>query len=99
MKKSFDISKIDWTFTISALALILIGFVVIYSANNGKSILEGGGLFQKQIMWFVIGLVLVVTIQFIPSRFFFDFAYPIYAISIVLLIAAMFSVKIANNFY
>lgn len=77
---------------LSALALLLLGFVMVYSASSIVSLSEGGSTesyFIKQVVFAVVGIVGCVIIwKFIPLRWWQSpFIYVIWGIGIVLLLA------------
>ena len=85
--------NIDWTLILLYLALVLMGWVNIYAAvynEDHSSIFDLSQRYGKQMMWIVsslfIGLVIVLT----DARFFSTFAYLIYGLTMLLLIAVLF---------
>jgi len=78
----------DWTLLGIVLLLASIGIVNLYSTT---SIGETGGtpLYLKQIFWLIIGLGVMIIIAFVEYRFYSDFAYIIYAIALILLVAVL----------
>jgi rod shape determining protein RodA len=60
-------------------ALLVIGFLVIYSATFE----EAGRLWQKQMLFAAMGLVAMAGVFLIPSRFFYAAAYPLYLVSLL----------------
>ena len=78
----------DWTLLGITLLIASIGILNLYSATSGWEML-GAPLYLKQVFWFLIGLALMVTLAFIEYRFYSDFAYIIYAIGLILLLAVL----------
>jgi rod shape determining protein RodA len=75
----------DWTLLGILLILASIGILNLYSITAHW---EGSGtpVYLKQFFWLLIGLVLMVTVAFIEYRFYSDFAYVVYSISLFLLL-------------
>lgn len=76
----------DWVIFFVTISLSAIGIINIYSAtlmDNNSS------LYEKQLLWFFIGLVFMLIITFINYIHLEKLAYPIYGLSITLLIATL----------
>jgi rod shape determining protein RodA len=75
----------DWTLLGIVFIITSIGILNLYSITAHW---EGAGtpVYLKQLFWFLIGLVLMVTIAFIEYRFYSDFTYMVYAASVFLLL-------------
>lgn len=87
--RSIDIT----TFSIF-LALVAIGWLMIYAVNYEEGVNDSFKSFissaiGKQTIWTVIAFVAFGVIQFIDWRFWQTFAYLIYGLAIVLLIAVL----------
>lgn len=69
--------------------LVAIGLINLYSAVYYWG--EGGSLtlFWSQLIWMIVGLVLMLFVSFIDYRFFSRAAIPLYVISIVLLVLSL----------
>lgn len=83
--------KFDFAVFIPALMLAVIGLVAIFSSTYNHPV--AGGNFERQFLWLIASLVVFLIIYFLPSRSFFIAAVPIYAISLILLIAVLFAGK------
>lgn len=87
-----------WPLTWVTLALSAIGLLNLYSATYD---LSGGGtspLFISQIVWFAIGLTLGLISLLIDYRILIRLAYPLYVLSIFLLVMVLFFGKeVAGN--
>ena len=90
MAKEFQVKKLDWQLIILVILLTLIGFVLIYSAKAGVDEVNPANDFQKQIIWFVLGVSLAITMIFIPTKILFGFAYIIYGLSLLTLMLVIF---------
>ncbi len=90
MAKEFQVKKLDWQLIILVILLTLIGFVLIYSAKAGIDEVNPANDFQKQIIWFVLGVSFAITMIFIPTKILFCFAYIIYGLSLLTLMLVIF---------
>ena len=88
--EKFHFSFGDFALIFSMIALISIGLISIYSATiNQQSPLISNN-FQNQIYWFIIGVFLFFITLSLSPKFFQAFAYVIYAVLILCLIAVLF---------
>ncbi|MFA5007804.1 MAG: rod shape-determining protein RodA [Candidatus Omnitrophota bacterium] len=75
------------------IVIICLIFLTILSLSSIYSSLHQAGefseqeIFHKEIMWVVISWVILILFSFVNYRIYFDLAYVLYAINIVLLIA------------
>jgi len=84
---------IDRVTVIIYLALVIIGWLNIYAAvfnDEHNSILDFSQKYGKQLIWISCAILLAIIILAIDGKFFAAFAYPIYIISMLTLIAVMF---------
>lgn len=79
----FSPRHIDWLLILPILLLITAGLLSIYSATHNADLYIR---FQKQVFWAVLGLLVLILVQFAPPRFFHYVAYPAYAASLLLLL-------------
>lgn len=97
--------RLDFSLIIVVSLVAAIGCLMIYS--GGFDPIEGvnSGLYKRQILWFIIGFVLMLAATFINYRQLFDYAPYIYAaFLLVLLFTTLFGSEIRNtrawlNFY
>ena len=93
MRRSNNIlDSTDWISVGLYLMLVLLGWVNIYAAvynEEHQSIFDLSQRYGKQLVWILAGLLLAVIVFLIDSKFYSFFAYILYGISIVLLIAVM----------
>jgi rod shape determining protein RodA len=80
-------NRFDWSLFLTVILLITSGLISIYSATYGSST---SGNFTKQILATGLGLVVMLTVTFIPKDYIKLFSYPVYVISVMLLIAVLF---------
>jgi rod shape determining protein RodA len=94
MRKQTSIfQNIDWLTVALYLVLMLIGWVSIYAAvfnEEHSSIFDISQNYGKQLLWIAGSLILVVVLLIIDARFYEAFAYGIYGLMILFLIAALF---------
>jgi rod shape determining protein RodA len=83
------LARIDWITILLYLTLIIIGWINIYAAvynTKHQSILDFSQKYGKQLIWIFAGIILIIIIFIIKARVYKFFAYPIYVITILLLI-------------
>ena len=86
--------KIDYPFLILLLTLLGIGLAMLYSASSAQSQYDTGytvstRYLQKQAICALIGLGAMAVISRIPADFWFRMAWPLYGISILLLLSVL----------
>jgi len=76
---------LDWPLLIATVALIGIGLATVYSATY----LPGAhqGLWAKQLLWFGVAVVFAWLVAAIHYRFYDSVSWPLYAGSLLLLVA------------
>lgn len=80
--------KFDLTIFISALLLILIGLLAIYSSTANHPTASGN--FQKQVVFVVISFISFFIVYSLPQQTFKMFAIPTYLLTIFFLILVLF---------
>jgi len=94
MRRSYNILKnTDWISVILYLVLALLGWINIYAAvysEEHQNILDLSQRYGKQMIWIIAALVLAITVFLIDLKFYFFFAYFLYGLAILLLIAVIF---------
>jgi rod shape determining protein RodA len=75
--------KFDWILFLSALALAIVGLMVLTSA----SATETGGHAFRQGMWYLLGIPIILVSALMPPGFWFAFSWIIYGLSLCLLLA------------
>ena len=89
-KYSLFIKKIDWLLIISVCLLMILGIILIYSVAIGTQAEQNYLNFKKQIVFFVLGLVLFfITAIFIDYRFLIRASTALYVLGIILLVAVL----------
>ena len=92
--------KVDWITIWLYLAIMLFGWLNIYSAGynaDHASLFDFSVQHGKQFVWIVAALVLAVVITFTEPRVFSNTAYPIYIIVMGLLIITLFLAVTVNG--
>jgi rod shape determining protein RodA len=73
---------------LTALSLITIGLLAIYSATYGNALVEGN--FNKQLVSACIGIIVVLVIMYMPPKYIAMSSYIFYGLVICMLIAVLF---------
>ncbi|MCW5750635.1 MAG: rod shape-determining protein RodA [Alphaproteobacteria bacterium] len=77
--------EINWGLVLLVCLVASVGFAMLYSAAGGS--LDPWA--SRQMIRFGVGLVLMLAIAVIDLRFWLKFAYPAYAVAVLLLVAVM----------
>lgn len=85
---------VDIPFLTLVLLLLAVGLVMLYSASSAQSEYDTGytistKYLQKQAVCAGLGLICMYAFSRIPAQFWFRFAWPLYGISIVLLLSVL----------
>ena len=85
---------VDIPFLILILLLLTVGLAMLYSASFAQSEYDTGyeistRYLQKQAVCAAIGLVAMYFFSRIPASFWYHLAWPLYGISIVLLLSVL----------
>jgi len=86
--------RVDIPFLILLLTLLAVGLTMLYSASSAQSQYDTGytdstRYLQKQGVCAVIGLVAMFVLSRIPSHFWLRMAWPLYGVSILLLLMVL----------
>lgn len=85
--------RIDWGILAIWVVLVSIGLVAIYSATHGsssefvRSAVRNN--FERQLLWAGVCLLGIVSAFFLPVRFYQYLGYPLYLITLLLVIGAL----------
>jgi rod shape determining protein RodA len=85
-------SRIDWITLLLYYILVIVGLVCIYASvykETNPNIWDGTQNYGKQLVWIGISSFLGLMILLIDEKFFYAFAYPIFGITIVLLVLVL----------
>jgi len=89
------IQNFDWVLLGLVVIICATGIVNLYSAGYNRG--EGTPLYIKQLYWLAVGLgVMFVTLTY-DYRYLEKLSYPVYLLSIVLLVAVMFGGKMVSG--
>jgi len=86
------IRKVDWMLVLTYLALVLMGWFSIYAATYQEGQSFTISLYQnygRQMMWIGICLMIAFFILILDSKFFTNFALPIYVFMMLLLLIVL----------
>ncbi|MEN8223909.1 MAG: rod shape-determining protein RodA [Bacteroidota bacterium] len=86
------LQNIDWPLALLFLILAVIGWINIYAAvynEDHNSIFDFSQRYGKQLIWIFAALAIAFVIMLIDASFFITFAYLVYGISILSLIAVL----------
>lgn len=91
--------NIDFILLICIIALSIIGIVGIYSAGYSSDVNRDE--YIKQLIFFGIGMLVMITLIVIPSSIIEISGYLIYIVNLVLLVAVLFTAKLmgANSWF
>jgi len=88
MKKNY-FKNFDFILLFFTLSLLAIGLITVYSATNGAGI-KNQPYFSKQIVFAVLGIITMLVIAFMPFKLLVRTSFPLYGLSIFLLILVLF---------
>ncbi len=93
---------VDIPFLLLTLLLLAVGLVMLYSASSAQSMYDTGytistKYLQKQAVCAGIGLVCMWIFSRIPAGFWLKFAWPLYGISIALLLLVLVAGESVNG--
>jgi rod shape determining protein RodA len=83
---------IDWFMVFLYLALVSIGWINIYAAvynEEHSSIFDVTQNYGRQMIWIITSVVIAIFILVIDGKFYETFAYPIYGVVLLMLIAVL----------
>ena len=81
--------QLDWKLILGAVALTVIGIVLIYSAHHYSTSEYRQGYYLRQIIWFVLSVIVVAALVNVPPRFIDASAYLFYGLSVLALAAVL----------
>lgn len=79
-------AMLDWVLILVTTLLFAMGLISIYSATYDAGMSE---YFTKQLLFGIVGGGVMIAIMFMPERWLFDYAYILYGIAMILLIAVI----------
>jgi rod shape determining protein RodA len=94
------VSNIDWVTIMVYVALVIMGWLNIYAAvynEEHKNIFDIHQRYGAQAMWIVAAFFVAIVILLIDIKFYTFFAYIIYGLSMLLLVAVLIFGKEING--
>ena len=100
--RRFGGASVDPVFLILLILLLAVGLTMLYSASSAQSEYDTGyeistRYLQKQAVCAVIGLITMAAFSRIPADFWYRFAWPLYGISIGLLLLVLVAGESVNG--
>lgn len=89
MRKKF-LKNVEWYLIVAAVILCIVGLVALFSATHETGLDE----FRKQIIWLVVGIIIMIIIMFIDYELLAKISPFLYGLSIIMLIAVLFTKSI-----
>jgi rod shape determining protein RodA len=92
--------NLDWITILIYLTLVMLGWLNIYAAvysEEHQSIFDLGQQYGKQMIWILAGLFLAICVLVVDSKFYVAFAYHIYVLILILLVAVLFFGREVNG--
>ena len=87
------LNNFDWILLLAILAVSSVGLAMIYSATTGT---PSAGAFHRQIVWLLLGLVLMILALVIDYHTLAEFSYIFYGLAVVLLLLTLFYGRVVN---
>ena len=86
--------NVDYIFLVLVLLALIVGLTMLYSASSAQSQYDTGyrsstRYLQKQAICAAIGLLAMAAFSRIPAMFWYRLAWPLYGLSIVLLLSVL----------
>jgi len=85
-----NLKNVEWWILILAIGLCIVGFIALYSATQSDNF----EVLKKQIIWFCISIIVMIIISFIDYKILVKISPVLYGISLLLLIAVLFTKSI-----
>ena len=88
--------KLDFNLLIPLFIFFVISIISIYSTKRLLPV-EYSNLWIKQIIWYIIGFILIITLMNYGNNFFYNNAYILYLIGVISLVLVLFFGTKVNN--
>ena len=82
-----ELKNMEWGILIAAIILCIIGMVALFSATQEAEYDE----FIKQVIWFIVSIIIMIAIMLIDYELLVKISPGLYGLSIILLIAVLFT--------
>ncbi len=94
-----SIGELDYTLLVCYIALVAIGWLMVYSTGAAYTmpIFSVANVAGKQLLFIVLCVVLLFFIQVSDWMFWRTFAFPLYALSLLLLVGTLFFGREVNG--
>ena len=89
MDRTISFKELDWFIITLVIILSLVGILIIYSTNSGMDLQSQSGIFNKQIIWLIAGILACSLMLVTPTKMLFALAYPLYGVALVGLIIVL----------
>lgn len=90
MLRKNEIYRIDYVLVSAVMAVIIIGILMIYSAGFDPIDRTNNGLYKRQIVWFIVGFILMLIMTFVRYKSLGDYCLYIYFFILALVIVTTF---------
>jgi rod shape determining protein RodA len=91
MEKLSSNKSFDFSIFFSSLTLWIIGIFLVYSATYIHAEGPLAGIYKSQILWVIMGIMIILAVLSISTRIYYSLSYVIYGISLFLLIYALYN--------
>jgi rod shape determining protein RodA len=91
------LQNFDWLLLGLVLIIAAMGIINLYSAGYNRTPSGATPVYLKQIYWLGVGAVIIGVTVLYDYRHLEKFAYPLYIVSVVLLVAVMFGGKMVSG--
>lgn len=81
----------DFSLFFSAIALWVIGILLVFSATHIHQTGPLAGIYKSQILWVTMGVLIILLVVSIPPSLFYNLAYVFYGLSLLLLTYVIFT--------
>ena len=78
--------NVDWTLVGCVLFLMGLGLMLVYSASQVPALPGRSQLFNRQVMWMVMGMFVLLFCTVVPYRVWEEYCHVLYVVSILLLL-------------
>src|SRR6267378_2881770 len=89
-----SLNNFDWILFLAILATCSVGLAVIYSATTGT---PSAGAFHRQMIWLLLGLVLMFLALLIDYHTLAEFSYVFYGLGLLLLLLTLVYGRVVNS--
>ena len=91
------LQNFDWLLLVLVMIIAAMGIVNLYSAGFNRTTPGATPIYLKQIYWLGVGLILMSVTVLYDYRHLQKLAFPLYILTIVLLLAVMFGGKMVSG--